>query len=401
MSFSDRTFLLIISGGIAAYKSLDLIRELRRQGARVIPLVTQGGQRFVTPLSLAALSGEKVASDLFDQDAESDMRHIRLARMADLIIVCPASANMIARMAAGRADDLASAILLASESPILVAPAMNPVMWRHPATRRNIAQLQADGVHIVPPDKGEMACGETGWGRLPENATLITAIEQTLGTAQAASANLSLAGKHAIVTAGPTREPIDPVRYLSNHSSGKQGFAMAAALARLGARVTLVAGPCALATPPHVMRIDVTTAQDMAGAVQAALPADIAVMVAAVADWRVAPTPHKMKKGKDAPQSLHLIENPDILSSVASGHPRPRLVVGFAAETENLIDNAIAKRARKKADWILANDVSRTIFDADHNHVCLISDQGTEDWGHMTKNAIADALAQRIADVFA
>jgi phosphopantothenoylcysteine decarboxylase/phosphopantothenate--cysteine ligase len=386
--------LLIVGGGIAAYKSLELIRELRRAGAEVRCVLTASGAQFVTPLSLAALSENPVYEDLFSLKDETEMGHIQLSRQADLVVVCPATANLLSRMATGAASDLASTVLLATDKPVLAVPAMNVRMWLHPATQRNVAQLRADGVTVLDPDDGEMACGEYGPGRLPETARIMAAV------AEALPGDTPLAGKRAIVTAGPTHEPIDPVRYLANRSSGKQGFAIAAALARLGADVTLVAGPVREATPPRVRRVDVETAREMAAAVEAALPADIAVMVAAVADWRVEAAGQKLKKDKAAP-SLALALNPDILATLGQHPRRPRLLIGFAAETEAVVAHAARKRTRKHADWIVANDVSGGVMGGDRNRVHLVTADGVEDWDDMPKAEVAARLARRIAEALA
>jgi phosphopantothenoylcysteine decarboxylase/phosphopantothenate--cysteine ligase len=385
-----KTILLIVGGGIAAYKSLELVREIRRAGASVIPVLTDGGAHFVTPLSLSALAEAPVRSSLWDLEGEARMGHIALSRAADLIVVCPATADLIARAATGQANDLASTLLLATDTPVLMVPAMNVRMWLHAATRRNVAQLRADGVRIMDPDEGEMACGEHGPGRLPTLSAVMAAIG-----AQLASGRLS--GRHVIVTAGPTHEAIDPVRFIGNRSSGKQGFAIAAALAAEGARVTLVSGPVALGTPAGVSRIDVTSAREMAAAVAGSLPADAAVMVAAVADWHVEPAPKKLKKTGKGPPELNLVENPDILATTGHGHNRPRLVIGFAAETDTLITNAQAKLAKKGADWIVANDVSEGVFGEDKTHVHLVTHNGLEDWGPSSKTEVATRLANRIA----
>ncbi len=389
-----KTILLIVSGGIAAFKTLELVRELGRAGARVLPVLTENGARFVTPLSLSALAGEKVRTSLWDLEDEAAMGHIQLSRAADLVVVCPATASLMARAAAGMADDLATTLLLATDKPVLMVPAMNVRMWLHAATQRNIATLRSDGITVVQPDDGAMACGEFGPGRLPEVPKIMAAIAAQFGSKP-------LLGRHALVTAGPTHEPIDPVRFIGNHSSGKQGFAIAAALARLGARVTLVAGPVHLPTPAGVTRVDVITARDMAAACEAALPADIAVMVAAVADWRAETAPQKLKKDSSAPAPLVLTENPDILAGIGHHTQRPALVVGFAAETHDLIPHAAAKRTRKGADWIVANDVSEGVFGSDSNHVHLITATGNEDWGAQAKNDVAATLAARIAAHFA
>jgi len=392
-----KTILLIVGGGIAAFKALELVRELGRAGAKVLPVLTENGARFVTPLSLSALAGEKVRTSLWDLEDEAAMGHIQLSRAADLVVVCPATASLMARAAAGMADDLATTLLLATDKPVLMVPAMNVRMWLHPATQRNIATLRGDGITVIQPDDGAMACGEFGPGRLPEVPAIVAAI----GAAIAAQfGSKPLLGRHALVTAGPTHEPIDPVRFIGNHSSGKQGFAIAAALARLGTRVTLVAGPVHLATPAGVTRIDVMTARDMKAACEAALPSDIAVMVAAVADWRAEVSPQKLKKDGSAPPPLSLTENPDILAGIGHHAQRPALVVGFAAETHDLIPHAAAKRLKKGADWIVANDVSEGVFGSDSNPVHLITATGSEDWGAQTKHAVATTLAARIAAHF-
>jgi phosphopantothenoylcysteine decarboxylase/phosphopantothenate--cysteine ligase len=385
-----KTILLIVSGGIAAFKALELVRELRRAGAHVLPVLTENAIRFVTPLSLAALAGEKVRTSLWDLEDEAAMGHIQLSRAADLIVVCPATADIIARAASGRADDLATTLLLATDTPVLFVPAMNVRMWQHAATQRNIAQLQADGAQVLPPDDGEMACGEFGPGRLPPVPAIMAAIAARLGAGP-------LAGRHVLVTAGPTHEAIDPVRFIGNHSSGKQGFAIAGALAGLGARVTLVAGPVALPTPAGVTRIDVVSARDMLAAAEAALPADAAVMVAAVADWRVEAASAKLKKGAAGPPALTLTENPDILAHIGHHPQRPALVVGFAAETHDMIAHATAKLARKGADWIMANDVGSGVFGQDGTNMALVAASGVEDWGQLAKAEVATRLATRIA----
>ena len=389
-----KTILLIVGGGIAAFKSLELVRELRRAGARVTPVLTENGARFVTPLSLGALAEAKVRTSLWDLEDEATMGHIALSRSADLIVVCPATADLMARAAGGRADDLGATLLLATDTPVLMVPAMNVRMWLHPATQRNVATLCSDGVTVMTPDDGEMACGEFGPGRLPTIPAIMAVVAAQFG-------DKPLIGRRAIVTAGPTHEAIDPVRFLGNRSSGKQGFAIAAALAEAGAQVTLIAGPVALATPAGVDRVDVTSARDMAAAVDAALPADIAVMVAAVADWRVETAGQKLKKSGDAPPALTLVENPDILASVGHHSRRPRLVIGFAAETTDLIANAAAKLAKKGADWIIANDVTEGVFGMDSNHVHRVSAAGIEDWGAGSKAAIAARLVRAITDSFA
>ena len=397
-----KRILLIVGGGIAAYKSCELIRLLRGRGHRVRCVLTEGGSHFVTPMTLAALSEQPVHTSLWDLKDEAEMGHIQLSRQADLVVVAPATADLLARMAAGLADDLATTLLLATDKPVLAAPAMNVRMWTHPATTRNVARLRADGITVLDPDDGAMACGEYGPGRLPEPAAILAAIESALdGSALDGSApdvaDRPLAGRHVLVTAGPTHEPIDPVRYLANRSSGRQGFAIARAAAMLGARVSLVAGPVTLSTPAGVDRVDVQTAREMAAAVAAAMPADVAVMVAAVADWHVAPLDQKLKK-TGSPPALTLVENPDILARVSVGDDRPRLVVGFAAETERVIDHAVAKRSRKGCDWILANDVSGDVMGGADNSVHLVTATGVESWETMTKDDVAIRLARRIAD---
>jgi len=386
-----RRILLIIGGGIAAYKALELIREIRRAGGAVTPVLTAGAQQFVTPLSAAALAEARAYTDLFDLTDEAEMGHIRLSRSADLVVVCPATADLIARMAAGLADDLATTLLLATDKPVLAAPAMNVRMWQHAATQANVATLIARGVTVLPPDAGEMACGELGPGRLPELGAILAAIAARLGAGP-------LAGRHVLVTAGPTHEPIDPVRYLGNRSSGKQGFAIAGALASLGARVTLVAGPVSLATPAGVDRVDVTTAREMAAAVEAALPADAAVMVAAVADWGVAANGQKLKKGAGGPPRLELVENPDILAGLARHPRRPALLVGFAAETHDVLAHARAKLDAKGCDLIVANDVSGDVMGGEANEVHLVSADGVESWDRAPKDDVARRLAAAIAD---
>ncbi|MDR6789466.1 phosphopantothenoylcysteine decarboxylase/phosphopantothenate--cysteine ligase [Sphingomonas sp. BE138] len=389
-----KRILLIVGGGIAAYKACELIRELRRAGHDVRCVLTEGGAHFVTAMTLAALSENKVHTTLWDLKDEAEMGHIRLSREADLLVVVPGTADLIARMAGGLANDLATTLLLATDKPVLVAPAMNVRMWRHPATQRNVAQLRSDGIQVMEPDEGAMACGEFGPGRLPEVPAIVAAIERKLGTG-----DRRLHGRHILVTAGPTHEPIDPVRYIANRSSGKQGFAIAAALARRGARVTLVAGPVDLPTPAGVARHDVETAQQMSEAVAAALPADAAVMVAAVADWRAADVAaQKLKKGDDAPAPLRLARNVDILATLAQDVRRPRLLIGFAAETEQVLDHAQAKRRRKGADWIVANDVSGDVMGGDANTVHLVTDDGVESWERLPKRLVAERLADRIAD---
>ena len=388
-----KRILLIVGGGIAADKACELVRLIRKAGGAVTCVLTAGGAHFVTPMTLAALSENQVYTTLWDLKDEAEMGHIQLSRQADLVVVCPATADLLARMAGGLADDLAATLLLATDKPVLAAPAMNVRMWRHPATIRNVARLRADGVTVLEPDDGEMACGEFGPGRLPEPERILAAITDAL------AAGKSLAGRDVIVTAGPTHEPIDPVRVIANRSSGKQGFAIAAALARRGARVTLIAGPVALPSPAGVARIDVETALQMQAAVRDALPSDVAVMAAAVSDWRVAEAAlSKLKKTAEAPPALSLLENPDILADLAASPQSPALVVGFAAETERVIENALAKRARKGCDWIVANDVSGDVFSGDHNQVHLVTGSGIESWDRLTKVEVAERLADRIAD---
>ncbi len=396
-----KTVLLIIAGGIAAYKSLDLIRRLRERGFVVRVVMTAGAQKFVTPMAAGALSGGQVFTDLWDRAAEHDIGHIRLAREADLIIIAPATADILAKMAAGLADDLATAILLASRCKVLVAPAMNPQMWAAKSTARNVETLVTDGVLFVGPNSGEMAeSGEAGRGRMAEPLEIAQ-----LATALLDDSAKPLAGIQAIVTSGPTHEPIDPVRYIANRSSGKQGHAIAAALAQAGAIVTLVSGPVTIADPAGVKTVHVETARQMQAAVEAALPADLAVMVAAVADWRtVSSANEKMKKQENAgPPVLKLTENPDILKGVGHHANRPRLVVGFAAETQNIEAHARAKLARKRADWIVANDVSPQtgVMGGERNTVKILSGDGIEEWPEMDKDAVARALVARIAKWFA
>jgi phosphopantothenoylcysteine decarboxylase/phosphopantothenate--cysteine ligase len=396
-----RRILLIIAGGIAAYKSLELIRLLRTGGAAVRCIMTAAAHHFVTPLSVSSLSEDKVYGELWSLTDESEMGHIRLSRESDLVVVAPATADLIARMAMGLADDLAATTLLASDKTVLIAPAMNAMMWAHPATQANLATLAARGVLQIGPGAGELACGEVGFGRMAEPAEILAAITRCLASGPRGSQAGRLAGKRALVTSGPTREPIDPVRYLSNHSSGKQGHAIAAALAALGAETVLVSGPTREATPPGVTLVAVETAAEMLAASEAALPVDVAVMAAAVSDWRVetASTQKLKKDGKGAPQ-LRLIENPDILARIAGRrNDRPALVIGFAAETENVVANARSKRARKGCDWILANDVSpgTGTFGGDRNRIHLVDGDTLEDWPLMTKHEVAGRLAERIA----
>lgn len=397
-TLAGRRILLIIGGGIAAYKALDLIRRLRERGAELRAAMTDAAQQFITPLAVGALTGGTVFTDLFDRAAEHDVGHIRLSREADLIVVAPATADLLAKMAHGLADDLASAVLLATDKPVLAAPAMNPRMWIHPATRRNVEMLARDGIVLVGPNVGEMAeRGEAGAGRMAEPLEIAAAVERMLARPEG-----PLAGRHVVVTSGPTHEPIDPVRYLANRSSGKQGHSIAEAAAAAGARVTLVTGPVRLSDPPGVEAVHVETAVEMLRAVEAALPADAAVMAAAVADWRAAaPADAKIKKDRSgAPPALRLTENPDILRTV-SKHPalRPTLVVGFAAETNDLLANAQTKLRNKGCDWIVANDVSAEsgVMGGDENAVHLLSANGVEDWPRASKRAVAERLVERIA----
>ena len=396
---AGRTVLLVVGGGIAAYKALETVRLLRKAGAAVTPVLTAGGAEFVTPLSLAALAGSKVYRDLFDLTDEAEMGHIELSRSADLVAVAPATADLMAKAANGHADDLASTLLLATDKRVLYAPAMNVRMWEHPAVRRNIARLRADGALVVGPGEGEMACGEFGPGRMAEPAEIVASIEAALGPSGAGP----LAGRHVLVTSGPTHEPIDPVRYIANRSSGRQGAAIAAALARRGARVSFVTGPAEAPRPLGCAVIEVESARDMLAAVEAALPADAAVFAAAVADWRVvAASGSKMKKdGSGRPPRLELAENPDILATVARrAAGRPRLVVGFAAETDDVLANATAKRLRKGCDWLVANDVSPAtgIMGGTENAVVLITEAGAEPWPRLSKSETAERLADRIAE---
>ena len=396
---ADKRILLIIGGGIAAFKSLDLIRRLRDQGATVVPVLTRAGEEFVTPLSASALAAEKVYRDLFDLTEEAEMGHIELSRAADLVVVAPATADLMAKMANGLANDLASTLLMATDKRVLIAPAMNVRMWEHPATRRNLAMLQGDGVLVVGPDEGAMACGEFGPGRMAEVPQIVAAVDAALSDGP-------LKGRHVLVTSGPTHEPIDPVRYIANRSSGAQGTALAAALRDLGASVTFVTGPARVAPPAGVKVVKVETAREMLEAVEAALPADAAVFAAAVADWRVAnATDRKMKKtdGAGSP-ALEFAENPDILKTVSQmSGGRPGLVVGFAAETNDVEANATAKRARKGCDWIVANDVSPAtgIMGGSENKVAIVTADGVEDWPRLSKEETARRLAARIAEALA
>ena len=394
-SLRDKRILLIISGGIAAYKTPDLIRRLKERGARVRTVLTAGAQQFVTPLTIGTVSADHVFTDLFSREDEQDVGHIRLARDADLIVVAPATAGLMAKMATGITDDLASAVLLARKVPLLIAPAMNPAMWDNAATRRNRLTLEKDGVHFIGPEKGEMAeSGEAGTGRMSEPLAIVAAIENLL-----APQAKPLAGKVIVMTSGPTYEPIDPVRYIANRSSGKQGHAIAAALAHLGATVHLVSGPVTIADPQGVNVTHVETAREMQAAVEGHLPADAAVMVAAVADWRTAnAADQKIKKqpGEGAP-TLSMIENPDILAGVGHSEKRPGLVVGFAAETQDVLANAGRKLDKKGADWIVANDVSGDVMGGDRNRVRVLSRAGIEEWPEMSKEQVAEKLAEKIA----
>ena len=392
---SGKHILLIIGGGIAAFKSLDLIRRLRERGATVTPVLTRAGEEFVTPLSVSALAGRKVHRDLFDLDDEAEMGHIQLSRVADLIVVAPATADLMAKMAGGLANDLASTLLLATDTPVMIVPAMNVRMWEHAATQRNLTTIKGDGIAIVGPNKGDMACGEHGPGRMSEPMEIVGAVEAALSEGP-------LKGRRVLVTSGPTHEPIDPVRYIANRSSGAQGTALARALAALGAEVVFVTGPADVPPPEGVEVVAVQTAQQMKEAVDAALPVDAAIFAAAVADWHVtSASDRKLKKTKDGLPVLEFAENPDILHGVSQMKTgRPPLVVGFAAETNDVIANATAKRLRKGCDWIVANDVSPEtgIMGGSENAVTLISDAGAEDWPRMGKDEVSQKLAARIAD---
>ncbi|WP_283967204.1 bifunctional phosphopantothenoylcysteine decarboxylase/phosphopantothenate--cysteine ligase CoaBC [Tritonibacter sp. AK171] len=392
---SGKHILLIIGGGIAAYKSLELIRRLQEQGARVTPVLTRAGEEFVTPLSVSALAGSAVHRDLFDLTAEAEMGHIQLSRSADLLVVAPATADLMAKMAQGHANDLASTLLLATDTPVLLAPAMNVRMWEHPATQRNLAQLRADGVQVVGPNDGGMACGEYGPGRLAEPDEIVRTIAAQLQAGP-------LKGKRIIVTSGPTHEPIDPVRYIANRSSGAQGTAVARALQALGAEVVFITGPATVRPPEGVQVVPVETAREMQAAVDAALPADAGVFAAAVADWRVASaSDRKLKKTKDGMPRLEFAENPDILRDVSTrAEGRPGLVVGFAAETNDVVEHATAKRLRKGCDWIVANDVSPAtgIMGGAENAVVLITADGAQHWPRMPKEQVAARLAEKICN---
>jgi phosphopantothenoylcysteine decarboxylase/phosphopantothenate--cysteine ligase len=392
---AGKHILLIIGGGIAAFKSLDLIRRLRERGATVTPVLTRAGEEFVTPLSVSALAGQKLYRDLFDLGDEAEMGHIQLSRIADLVVVAPATADLMAKMAGGLANDLASTLLLATDTPVMIVPAMNVRMWEHAATQRNLATLRGDGITVVGPNEGDMACGEFGPGRMSEPLEIVAAIETQLNDGP-------LSGRRILVTSGPTHEPIDPVRYIANRSSGAQGTAIASALAALGADVVFITGPADVPPPSGVHVVRVQTALQMQEAVNAALPVDAGVFTAAVADWRVTTaSDRKLKKSKDGLPLLEFAENPDILKSVSQmTKGRPKLVVGFAAETNDVIENATAKRLRKGCDWIVANDVSPAtgIMGGSENAVTLISDDGAEDWPRMAKDQVAKQLAARISD---
>lgn len=409
MELASARILLVVGGGVAAYKSLDLVRRLRERGARVRAVVTSAGKHFVTPLSLAALTGEKVFEDLFSLNDEAEMGHIELSREADLVIIAPATADLLAKVAQGHADDLASTLLLATDKRILAAPAMNLRMWLAAATQRNVATLRGDGMLFVGPNDGTMACGEFGPGRMAEPLEIVAAIEQALKSSTMIALPASghktgaLAGKRVVITSGPTHEPIDPVRYIANRSSGKQGHAIAHAAAAAGAQVILVSGPVSIADPRGVDIVRVETAREMLAAVEAAMPADIFIATAAVADWHVLPATEKLKKGPAGPPEFKLVENPDILATIAARKKqRPALVVGFAAETENLIASAQAKLARKKCDLVVANDVSPAtgIMGGDANEVHLVEASGVEHWPKLSKDEVArrlvEALAQRL-----
>lgn len=392
---SEKRILLIISGGIAAYKSLDLIRRLRERGAHVTPVMTGSASQFVTPMAVSTLAGEAVHQELFDLTSEAEIGHIQLSRSADLVVVAPATANIMAKMAAGIADDLATTLLLATDTPILVAPAMNVRMWDHPSTQRNLDVLRADGVRFVGPDEGDMACGEFGPGRFAEPLDIVTRIEAHFSSGP-------LLGKHILITSGPTHEPIDPVRYIANRSSGTQGSALASALIAQGAEVTFVTGPADAKRPVGAKVIEVQSAQDMMHAVEAALPVDAAIFAAAVADWRVASqsqSQSKIKKKNGDLPVLEFVENPDILATVSQmSKGRPELVIGFAAETDDVIANATAKRVRKQCDWIVANDVSPEtgIMGGDENLVTVISEHGAETWPRIHKDQVAQKLVEKI-----
>jgi phosphopantothenoylcysteine decarboxylase / phosphopantothenate---cysteine ligase len=420
---TEKRILLIVSGGIAAYKSLELVRLIKRQGIAVRAVMTKSAAEFVTPLSLGVMTEDQVYGDMFDLKEEREIGHIQLSRQADLVVICPATANIIAKMAAGIADDLATTILLATDKPVLAVPAMNVRMWNHPATQRNLTQLRADGVTVMDPDEGAMACGEFGPGRLPEPPDVAARIcamldhpfDAALTSGRAPSTKAAaplvaqpdfaevthrpLYGKRVLVTAGPTYEAIDPVRYIANRSSGRQGFAIAQAAAEMGADVTLISGPVHLVTPPGVIRIDVESAADMLAEVEKALPADVAIMVAAVADWRAADVPEqKIKKDGAAIPPLMLAENADILATLAKHAQRPKLLIGFAAETEKLIEHAQAKLAKKGCDWIVANDVSGDVMGGANNAFHIVTKDGVESWPDSPKDVIARKLMEKISD---
>ena len=423
----QKRILLIVTGGIAAYKSLELVRLLKRQGILVRAVMTQSATEFITPLSMAVMTEDQVYGHMFDLKEEREIGHIQLSRQADLIVICPATANILAKMASGICDDLATTILLATDKPVLAVPAMNVRMWNHPATQRNLTQLRADGIHVMNPDEGAMACGEFGPGRLPEPPAVAEQICAMLGqpfntaltagrspttlpgtsplAAQPDFADINhrpLFGRRILVTAGPTHEAIDPVRYIANRSSGRQGFAIAAAAADLGAEVTLIAGPVHLQTPPGVVRVDVETALEMQAAVENALPVDAAIMVAAVADWRAERTPdQKIKKNGDAIPPLALTENPDILASLAAHKNRPRLLIGFAAETEKIVEHAQAKLAKKGCDWIIANDVSGDVMGGENNAFHIVTKDGVDSWNESPKDVMARKLMEKVADALA
>ena len=422
---TSKSILLIVSGGIAAYKALELVRLLKRQGIAVRAVMTKSATEFVTPLSMGVMTEDQVYGDMFDLKEEREIGHIQLSRQADLIVICPATANILAKMAAGISDDLATTILLATDKPVLAVPAMNVRMWNHPATQRNLNQLREDGVAIMDPDEGSMACGEFGPGRLPEPPDVAARIcamldhpfdaaltsgraPTTIPKALEAQPDFAeeihrrLFGKRVLVTAGPTYEAIDPVRYIANRSSGRQGFAIAQAAAEMGAEVTLIAGPVHLVTPPGVIRIDVESALDMKAEVETALPTDIAILVAAVADWRAADVPeHKIKKDGTAVPALALTENPDILASLAQHKLRPKLLIGFAAETEQIVEHATAKLAKKGCDWIVANDVSGDVMGGDNNAFHIATRDGVETWPEASKDVIARKLMEKVADEIA
>jgi phosphopantothenoylcysteine decarboxylase/phosphopantothenate--cysteine ligase len=419
---NEKRILLIVTGGIAAYKSLELVRLLKRQGLSLRAVMTQSATEFVTPLSMSVMTEDQVYGHMFDLKEESEIGHIQLSRQADLVVICPATANILAKMAAGISDDLATTILLATDKPVLAVPAMNVRMWNHPATQRNLAQLQADGVHIMNPDEGAMACGEFGPGRLPEPPAVAERICAMLGhdfdimltsgrspttvpSGAALTAELAhrpLSGQRILVTAGPTHEAIDPVRYIANRSSGRQGFAIAAAAADLGAEVTLIAGPVHLVTPPGVARIDVETAIEMQAEVEKALPVDAAILVAAVADWRAVQAPEqKIKKDGGIIPALNLTENPDILASLAKHPNRPKLLIGFAAETEKIVEHAQAKLTKKGCDWIVANDVSGDVMGGANNAFHIVTKDGVDSWPESAKDVIARKLMEKVADALA